>query len=368
MKLLRKMLYTAVALTILAAIGILATVARVEKYCVAAGPPAVVTSDFGIDDDGYARAQGDSFLTFPEWYIVHAYSDLAGMAEGASESDFDYLASIRGFWSSLCDATRQASHSGPASIDQKVTNYIIGFSFTVEMGLMGVYEKTIGALTELTTGGKKTAEDAFNAALLKEYAAFLHQTPWFRFPFGPKLRQFWRETPFIASTRSIERRGSLSLQYASRYAYAALMRFIAGYDPADLTIRSVVGGMTRSELEAMRGVKVICEVADMSGARGVLVKTARYAQFDAFVRELGLHPGASLLEVAGNHRILVSMVVPERVDPKLAAADGVVIFQLPIQSLPGLRRIGIDMPIRSLVQDVKGFDAAGYQFEHAYDY
>jgi len=41
---------------------------------------------------------------------------------------------------------------------------------------------------------------------------------------------------------------------------------------------------------------------------------------------------------------------------------------LPIQSLPGLRRIGIDMPIRSLVQDVKGFDAAGYQFEHAYDY
>ena len=43
MKLLRKMLYTAVALTILAAIGILATVARVEKYCVAAGPPAVVT-------------------------------------------------------------------------------------------------------------------------------------------------------------------------------------------------------------------------------------------------------------------------------------------------------------------------------------
>ena len=87
MKLLRKMLFTAVALTILAAIGILATVARVEKYCVAAGPPAVVTSDFGIDDDGYARAQGDSFLTFPEWYIVHAYSDLAGMAEGASESN-----------------------------------------------------------------------------------------------------------------------------------------------------------------------------------------------------------------------------------------------------------------------------------------
>ena len=40
-----------------------------------------------------------------------------------------------------------------------MTNYIIGFSFTAEMGLMGAYERTIGALTEWTTGGRKTAED-----------------------------------------------------------------------------------------------------------------------------------------------------------------------------------------------------------------
>ena len=368
MRVLRKSLCVAGALAILAAIGIGATIAGVEKYCVSDGPVPIIRSDFGIADDGYARAQGDSFLTFPEWYIVHAYTDLAGVTEKTSESDFKYLSSVKGFWTSLCDATRQASLSGPASADQKATNYIIGFNFTAEMGLMGAYERTIGALSERTTGGKKTAEDAFNAALLKEYASFLYQTPWFRFPFGAKLKQFWRETPFVASIRSIERRGSLSLQYGARWAYAALMRFIAGYDPADLTIRSVVGGMTSSELEALRGVKVVREVVDTSGARGVLVETARYAEFDAFVRELGQHPCASLLEVSGNHRILVTIVAPENVDPKLAAADGVVIFLLPIQSLPGSRRIGVDMPIRSLVQDVKGFDAAGYKFEHAYDY
>ena len=55
-------------------------------------------------------------------------------------------------------------------------------------------------------------------------------------------------------------------------------------------------------------------------------------------------------------------------DAKLAAADGVTIFSLPIQASPGSRRIGIDTPIRSLVQDVKSFEAAGYRFEHAYDY
>jgi hypothetical protein len=367
MSFLRKALYAAGTLAAIGCISIAGTVVGVERSCVSHTLTPVVSSDFAITDEGYARPQGDSFLTFPEWYIVHAYNDLAGVTARSSESDFDYLASIKGFWTSLCEATLQASASGPASADQKATNYIIGFSFTAEMGLMGTYERTIGALTEWTTGRRKTAEDEFNLTLLKDYGAFLYQTPWFRFPFGAKLRQFWREVPFVPSIRAIERRGSLSLQYAARYAYAALIRFVAGYDPADLTIRSVVGGLAPSNLEAMRGVKVIREVNDASGVRGVLVDTARYAAFDAFVKELGLHANASLLEVAGNHHILVTIVAPEG-DVKLAATDGAAIFRLPIQALPGWRRIGIDTPVRSLVQSVKGFETAGYKFEHAYDY
>ena len=364
----RRTLYTAGVLAVIGCVGIAATVVGVEKSCVSHQPTPAVSSDFAITDQGYARFQGDSFLTFPEWYIVHAYHDLAGVTAQSSESGFDYLASIRGFWSSLCGATRQASASGPASADQKMTNYIIGFSFTVEMGLMGAYERTIGALTEWTTGGRKTAEDEFNVTLLKEYSAFLYQTPWFRFPFGTKLKQFWRETPFVPSIRAVERRGSLSLQYAVRYGYAALMRFVAGYDPADLTIRSVVGGLAPSDLATMRDVKVIREVKDASGARGVLVETARYAAFDAFVRELGQHPNASLLEVAGNHHILVTVIAPEGAVTKLAPGDGVAIFQLPIQSSPGSRRIGVDVPVRSLVQALKNFETTGYKLEHVYDY
>jgi len=369
----RKALYAVGALAALGAIGVAGTVVSVEKSCVADGPTPKITSDFGLAAEGYARQQGDSFLTFPEWYIVHAYNDLAGVTAKASESDFDYLASIRGFWSSLCGATRQASTSGPASADQKATNYIIGFSFTLEMALQGAYERSMGALSEWTTGGHKTAEDEFNLALLKDYGAFLYQTPWFRFPFGAKLEQFWRETPFVPSIRSVERRGALSLQYGGRAGYAALMRFIAGYDPADLTIQSVVGGLSPGELQAIGGVKVIREVTARNGARGVLVETARYAAFDAFVRELTHHSGATLLEIAGNHRILVTVILPEAdgaagKDVGLAASGGVPVFSLKIQSSPGQRRVGIDTPVRALVRDVGQVEAAGYKFEHAYDY
>jgi len=364
---LRKSLYALGALVAVAAIAIGGTILRFEKVCVADKPAPAVTSEFGITDGGYQRAQGDTFLTFPEWYIVHAYNDLTAVTARSSESDFHYLSSIGGFWSSLCSATQRASASGPATADQKATNYIIGFSFTAEMASMGLYEETLGALTEWTAGDKKTAEDEFNLALLKEYSTFLYQTPWYQFPFGEKLLRFWRDTPFTPSIRAVERRGSLSTQYAGRWAYAALMRFIAGYDPADLTIRSVVGRSTPAELAAMKGVTVVREV-DNKGGHGVLVETARYAEFDAFVRELGRHPPSSLLEVAGNQHILVTIIAPDAADAALAAAGGEIIFRLPIQSSPGSRRIGIDMPIRSLVSGVAGLEAAGLKFEHAYDY
>jgi len=367
MSLRRKALYLVGALVVAAALGIAATVIRVETVCVADVPTPAVSSEFGITDPGYNRAQGDSFLTFPEWYIVYAYRDLADVTGQTSESNFHYLSSIGGFWRSLCRATRQAGATGPATSDQKLTNYIIGFSFTAEMALQGGYEKSIGALSEDTTDGVKTAEDLFNLALLKDYAAFLYQTPWYRYPFWRKLEQFWRETPFVPSVRSVERRFSLSLQYGARAAYAAVIGYAAGYDPAVLTIRSVVTGLPAAELAGMPGVKVIREVTDAKGARGVLVETERYAKFDAFAQELGRHPGAALGEVAGNHRILVTILVPPG-DGRLAAFDGLPIFSIPIQSRPGARRVGIDVPVRSLVRDLVRFEAAGYSFEHAYDY
>jgi hypothetical protein len=367
MSALRKILATAVALLAIAAAGVAVTAIGVERSCVSPLPTPDVRSDFAIRDDEYARPQGDSFLSFPERYIVHAYSDLAGVTAHGSESDFDYLASIDGFWSSLCGATRQASLSGPASPGQGLTNDLTGLGFTVEMGLLGAYERTVGALTAQTTDGRKTAEDEFNLALLNDYAAFLDHAPFYRFPFWDRLWQFWRQTPFVPSIRAVERRVALSLQYAGAATHAAVARRLSGDDPAAPTIWSIVGGLAPAELAAMRTVKTVRLVTSPAGTKGVLVETAQGAAFDALVRELGRHAGASLLEVAGNHRILVTIVIPEA-DTTVADFDGEPIFRLPIQSSPGSRRLGLDTPVRSLVDNVKRVEDAGYRFEHAYAY
>jgi hypothetical protein len=36
------------------------------------GVGAGYAAAFAIDDPRYRRAEGDSYLTYPEWYMVHA--------------------------------------------------------------------------------------------------------------------------------------------------------------------------------------------------------------------------------------------------------------------------------------------------------
>ncbi len=339
----------------------------VERSCVAAPSPQVApASSFKIGDGDYRRAEGDSFLSYPEWYIVHAYTDLAGVTSQSSESAFDYLASIRQFWSSLCRATEVAARIGAMTDDQKTTNYVIGISFTAEMGFQGLYERSIGALTVWTRGDKRTAEDAFNLQLLQTYAAFLNQTPWYQFPFGSELLRFWRETPFTFSVRGMERRFALSLQYATKSAYAALIRYAASYAPADLTIKSVVTGLEPSQVAADSKIRRIRDVESSDGTRGTLIETPRYQEFTEIVRRWGEQPGVTILEIAGNHRILTTVNVPS--GKKLSLSDATEIFSLPIQSKPGWLRIGLDTPVTALVSQASDVAKQGAQFEHAYDY
>ncbi len=361
----RALLGIAVACVVIAVL-IAIPIVRVERGCfAAAASPVRTASAFGIADQGYTRAEGDSFLSYPEWYIVHAYADLAGVTAQSSESAFDYLASIRGFWSSLCRASATASRIGPVTSDQKTTNYVIGVSFTAEMALQGLYERTVGALTARLRGERKTAEDAFNVRLLQDYAAFLQQTPWYEYPFGAELKRFWRETPFHLSLRSLDRRFALTLQYGVKSAYAAVIRFAAGYAPADLRIRSVVVGFDPAAREGDGEIKIIKDVVARDGTRARLIETPRYQAFTEIIRQFGGR-GVAFYEIAGNDRILTTVLIPP--GTALSPQQAVEIFSIPIQSRPGWRRVGYDTAVTALAAQVGAVEREGASFEHAYDY
>ncbi len=335
-----------------------APVVVVEQRCVAEStdraPPA---PRYDLGGAEWRRAAGDSFLTYPEWFIVHAYEDMAGVARQASESSFDYLASIAGFWRSLCHATREAARTGAATADQKTTNYVIGISFTAEMAVIGAYERTIGALTAWARGPRRTPEDEFALRVAEDYATFLRQVPWYEYPFATELSRLWEETPYgeVSLLRSTERRAWLSALYGGRAAYAVAIGALAGAAPAALRIRSVITG---GDPEADPRITILRRFED--GA--TLIETPRYRAFTEILGGIAQRAG-EVREIAGNPRILVTVLAPDGV-----ALPGDPVFALPIQSRPGWRRLGLDVALPDLTRLMRDAAAAGASFEHAYDY
>src|SRR5262245_27240045 len=78
---------------------------------VSRGPTARAISPLVADRD-YVRRESDSYLSFPEWHIVYAYDDLAGVLRGGDESGFAYGRQITTFWRSLCSLNRVVTARG----------------------------------------------------------------------------------------------------------------------------------------------------------------------------------------------------------------------------------------------------------------
>jgi hypothetical protein len=303
----------------------------------------------------------DTYLTYPEWSIVHAYEDFAGVLRQRGESGFAYIDSIRGYWRSLCSISAVASSRGTIAPDVRAMLYIIGTSFTWEMGIKGAYESTIGRLTEWIRGPQPTAEDTFALAIAERYAKFLQQTPWYEFPFGKELGRFWRETPLFQGSivRSLERRFSLTAEYGVKAMYAQLLAQAAALAPAALTIRSIVDRL--DEGDAGSEIKLVERRADGS----TVIDTPRYRAFTNIILRL-VGREKTFIEIAGNDEILVTVLSSG--DLKLSSANATRLFQVPLQAREGWVRQGIVLPVKELGLLARDAEQANAVFEHAYDY
>ena len=351
----RRWLRVLLALTVLVLIAAIAPVAWVELACTA--PTAGQAPYQPILAPEHRRGEVRTYVTYPEWAIVHAYEDFAGVVRAKSESHFGYFSSIRGFWSNLCSMTSHASARGTIDGDAKATLYIIGLSFAAEMGVKGAYERTIGWATETE---QRTPEDRFALAVAEDYAKFLQQTPWYEYPFGATLKRFW-EVPWSEGSfvRKIERRISLTLEYGLKAIYAKVIGAMAGVSPAPLQIRSVVRGLDDSDLAADKRIKRIETRPDGTA----VIETPRYREFTEILQGLAAR-GRDIVEIAGNDDIFVTLLVP----PGAPAMKGERLVSVPLQARPGWRRDGLAVKVFELAELMRNVGKSGAQFEHAYDY
>ncbi len=91
-------------------LGILAAIPIARNEMVCMRPIESAASPYRSLLPPESRRNGvDSFLTYPEWSIVHAYEDLAVVTRQHGEEHFGYWRAVAGYWTSLCSLSRIAS-------------------------------------------------------------------------------------------------------------------------------------------------------------------------------------------------------------------------------------------------------------------
>jgi len=314
---------------------------------------------------GYKRDEVQTYLTLPEWLLVYYPGDYARFLKDRPASDFPYFGSIGQFWSCYWDTYRVTRGKYPFNWGYHVMVLVIGSSYSVENGIKGVYENTVGRLTEWLGGGAITQEDALAADVAQDYVDFIRVEPWYEFSFVRALKQLWAETDFFGPglLRKWERKLILSAEYMVKAQYATLIMLAskAAYGDADTEILARAGNATASALEGEARVKVLERFEDGSA----LLSLPRYEEFRDTVQRL-VGKGVHFREIAGNDEILLTSVVPATWDYDLPA--GSVLFEKPVLTDPRHKRIAVGAPVQSLHRILIGLADREFEVEHIYDY
>jgi hypothetical protein len=323
--------------------------------------PAAFTQAIARQADA-RRPEDQTYLTFPEWYIVYSADEYAAFIADHPPSRFPYFRSIGQFWSSYYDVCAVTRQQYQFNAGYHLSLVVIGSSFTVENTLRGIYENTVGRVTEWISHGGATDEDAYARIVARDYGAFIHTVPWYEFPFGPKLSGLWSTTPAIGPNliRKWERRFALSVEYGAKAAYGGLIRqgTQSVYATEDLTILAWIRADER-QLVNQPDVAILARAG-----QDLLVSLPRYEAFTQLVPRLA--EGVEFVQIAGNDEILVTLITPREWDYN--GSDGTLLFSTPILTEPTQKRVALNAPVAALSALLRTLSDSDVELEHLYDY
>lgn len=337
-------------------------------------PPAPrAASDAAIRDklaarESWARPEEQTFLTVPEWSIVYAGDALASHLKTGLPSGFPYFDAIRQFWSMQAAMNRAVKGVYPANSEYRVMIAVIGASFTVECVLKGAYELTLGRLFErLSLGGdpkKRGAADLAATDVFREYGAFMHDRPWYEFPFKTKLLEYRRVSAAAPWTlRKLERRLFTALELGGKAVWGKVIKKATGaaYAPQELFIEAWVRPGRSDPAEASPGVTVL----ERLDGGSLLISIPRYEKFTGAAAALAAS-GVRFVSIAGNQTILATVLAPSDWDG--ARLWSGALGRWPLLSEPGRSRFAVAVPVASLHEALGRWKADGVVTEHLYDY
>ena len=339
----------------------------------AARMPAALPAEVRLALDtvpGYARNEGAAFLTHPEWDLVYSSDAYAAwLAAGRQPSAFPYAASVGTFWRSYLGTWRHARRRYPIDAGTHVMLGVIGTSTAAEYGLKGLYENTLGRLSEHAMPPGGTAEDRYAARVAAEYGRLIHRVGWYEYPFGQALAGLWRDVPRTGPglLRKWERRFALSAEYGVKAGYAALVGAgtQAGYAPDETARYLVVAGWDDAATAdpALAGVRRVAALD-----RGyALLAVPRYDAYRDALHALARHATTMRVAEASGCDVITLVgtapagwTAPAGLTPVVAYAD---------PANPGRTRALLEVRVLDLLDALAALDRSpGFALEHVYDY
>jgi len=314
----------------------------------------------------HRRGEEQTFLTYPEWFLVHSPAEYARFVKTNSPSDFPWFGHIGQFWSSYGAVYRETRDAYPFNFGYHVMILVIGVSTTVEYVLRSAYETIPGRLSGLAQPEGMTPEDRYAAKVAQEYVDFIRVVPWYEFDFMGKLAGLWRETPMWGPgmLRKWERRYALTTEYLIKAGYGWLIRKAtkASYEEPLPVTAVLLDRLPPGAASALPELKLLRTFPDGE----VLVTVPRYEAFKRYAAGLA-RQGVAFREIAGNRgAILVTFLAS---GPVPALPDGTrVMFTQPILTRPGTARLALVMPVAALARVLEALDRPGIELEHVYDY
>jgi hypothetical protein len=312
-----------------------------------------------LKDPAWRRDETRTWLTYPEWHIVYSAESFARYLQRNPPSGYHYLRDVRGFWSGYC-AMNQAA-AGRAGADARIMLYTIGLSYSAELLVKALYENTLGRLAE-QLGGWHSADDRYAAQVQQRYGAFMHEVPWYEFPFGRAFSGLWKTTESHEKFRHWERRLALSSEYGVKAGYAKLIGWASGASLGrdERTLRFVVRGSAKSIARIDPRLMPVGKI----GKDMVVMEAPRYAQFTELLEKMAIS-SAQVVEISGNDDIFVTLLLPPDVE---VPGPGAHLLTIPLDEPAGWRRVALSTKVPDLLGVLRQTRQLGGRVEHVYDY
>lgn len=308
------------------------------------------------------RKADQTYLTYPEWFLVFSPEEQAEFLKTRSSTDFKYVDHLDQFWDSYDLIKKPIEGHYPYNDEYHLMIQVIGKSTDLEYGAKSWYETVIG---RMTSAGDLTEEDRFAQKFTDDYARSLHEVFWYDFDFKSRLKSLWTETNFFGPNmhRKLERKYLLTSELIFKMLYAEVIKFSAHsmYGQAPSTTAVVVDKLTPA-MKKDTTIEVIANVRKDA----IVLKIPRYTAFKSTAQRIAMQD-VNFKEVCGKKSaIMISLMLKK--GQHIGHDDVRLLFKQKVSTDTDAERLVLVTPISKLSEVLRHFNKKNIVVEHIYDF